>query len=249
MPPRLIYLNIGNTHTEIACGPGLASVERLGTRELLGDALPEAFARIADPDNGCRALAACVVPTVRERLTAQFGQAIHFVGPEDFPQIDFSAYDISTLGADRAANAAQAWEYCHGPVLVIDCGTAINTELIDGHARFLGGVILPGRAMQRRALHEFTAQLPLVPLTQDTLSCAAAKNTRDAISLGIDCGCLGAVRELARRTRQTPGLENCRLLAIGGDAEFFLNEIRELEPAPPHFTLRGLLCASPRTGK
>lgn len=240
MPNRL-YLNIGNTHTEVGLGPDFSAVSRYETADILAQdgRIPELEVR---PDE-MTAVASCVVPKMRQCLGKRYGGLIHFISAADFPELDFSHYDISTLGTDRIANVAQAWEYCHSAVMVIDCGTAINTELLDAQGRFLGGVILPGRAMQRRALHEFTAQLPLVEMTGVQMEKAAGTNTAEAIALGIDCGCVGAVRELCRRTRNTPGLENCRLLAIGGDRNFFLSVIAELEAAPEYFTLRGLLAA------
>ncbi len=52
-----------------------------------------------------------------------------------------------TLGSDR---------------LAADAGTCITYEVIDARGNYWGGNIAPGMQMRLRALHEFTARLPLV---------------------------------------------------------------------------------------
>ena len=229
-------LNIGNTHTEMAqvLPAGLAGYRHWDTAVFLRDELPSDF-----PLGQEEMLSACVVPTVREKLARRLDSRIHFLSVADFPEIDFSHYDCRTLGADRIANAAQAWHICHEAVMVIDCGTAINTEIISSEGIFLGGAILPGRAMQFSCLQKFTAQLPLVN-GKEELPAPVGQNTVDAILGGVGLGVIGAVRELISRTRQLPGLESCRLLAVGGDAPYFLQAIPDLEAGGGDFTLRGI---------
>lgn len=69
-----------------------------------------------------------------------------------------------TLGADRVAAAVGAWEDHKGhPILVVDAGTAVTYDFVDADGHYRGGNIAPGISMNLRALHEFTARLPLVP--------------------------------------------------------------------------------------
>ena len=65
------------------------------------------------------------------------------------------------------------------PAVSIDFGTAITFEVLEEDGNFTGGAILPGRQLMRHALHDHTALLPLVPLTEslDALPQKAGKNT------------------------------------------------------------------------
>ncbi len=50
--------------------------------------------------------------------------------------------------------------------LVIDAGTCITYDAIDANGNYYGGSISPGLKMRGRAMHEFTAKLPLVELAE-----------------------------------------------------------------------------------
>ncbi|MFA6929836.1 MAG: type III pantothenate kinase [Lentisphaeria bacterium] len=235
-------LNIGNSNTqvarELACG-GLeltailptSQIERLGCVDFL-----------EQETENWQAVAACVVPSVQKKLQNRYPGKILFLSAASYPDIDFSFYDIQTLGADRIANAAAARALKIGAVLVVDCGTCITTEAIDGNGVFRGGAILPGRTMLRRSLAAFTAQLPEIPLTEEC-PLPLGKTTVQAIAAGVDLGVIGAVREIIAKTKQEPALAHCRVIVIGGDAAYFVANISELEPGTPHFTLQGIRLA------
>jgi len=231
------YLNIGNTHTEFSCSEDCSDIIQLDTGRLLesGGLLP-----IPDTCQEWQGIIACVVPAAREALTARYGSRVHFISVDDFPEIDFSGYSCQTLGADRIANAAGAWHQCKGPVMVVDCGTAINTEIIDATGKFLGGAIMQGRAMELRALHALTAQLPPLPVSRSVPENAIGNSTAAALQAGVNCGCIGAIRELCRRFHAMHGFENGTILAVGGDSPFFLNNMAELQATEEHFTLKSL---------
>ena len=68
-----------------------------------------------------------------------------------------------TLGSDRLAAVIGASSLKPGKdLLIIDAGTCITYEVIDARGNYWGGNIAPGMQMRLRALHEFTARLPLV---------------------------------------------------------------------------------------
>ena len=68
-----------------------------------------------------------------------------------------------TLGSDRVAAVIGASSLKPGQdLLIIDAGTCITYEVIDAQGNYWGGNIAPGMQMRLRALHEFTARLPLV---------------------------------------------------------------------------------------
>ena len=65
--------------------------------------------------------------------------------------------DVSKLGVDRwlamlAAFTSNDYTAC----TVIDCGTALTVDSIAGNGQHLGGFIVPGLELSRKALSEFT---------------------------------------------------------------------------------------------
>ena len=238
--PKNILINIGNTHTQIGLEEDgqirlldqldTADVKVLGLLPIL-EKMPLAW----------EASAVCVVPMLKELLSRRYGSSIHFLSCLNFPQIDFSAVDTTTLGMDRIANAAAAYQIAEGAVAVIDFGTCINSVVIDKAGHFLGGAILPGRMLLRKALATYTAQLPFLPLRDERPS-AIGSNTLDAMAAGVDLGCLGTVKELMASTSAMLGTP-CRFITAGGDAPYFLRNIPELEPGPDLMTLRGVALA------
>ena len=237
---KRILINIGNTHTQIA----LADDGQVRLLEQVDTADIKVLAQLPILEKmpvAWRASAVCVVPLVRELLHKRYGEAIRFLSCEDFPQIDFSAVDTTTLGMDRIANAAAAYALAGEAVAVIDFGTCINTVVIDGKGRFLGGAILPGRMLLRKALSTYTAQLPFLPMRNE-LPAAIGANTMDAMAAGVDLGCIGTVRELVISTRKIVG-GSCRFITAGGDAPYFLANLPELEKGPDLLTLRGVALA------
>lgn len=68
-----------------------------------------------------------------------------------------------TLGMDRIAVVVGARSiYPRTNVMVVDMGTAITYDYLTEDGRYSGGNISPGPAMRFRALHEYTAKLPLL---------------------------------------------------------------------------------------
>lgn len=235
----MLLLNIGNTNSQIA---RLDADGELGKAAVVPTAAMPGHPLLAELDT-CPGLAACVVPAVRETLRIRYPN-LHFLAVADLPFVDFSLVDPSTLGADRAANLAAAAEI-GGPCIVLDCGTAITTEALDGGNRFRGGAILPGRQLLRRALHDHTGQLPLVPLG-DAPPPALGTDTAAAILAGTDAAAIGAVAHLLAASRRELGSPDCPVLAVGGDAAYFVRHLSDVAPGPADFTLRGLRAVARR---
>lgn len=228
-----LLLNIGNTNTQLAMlgdTGELGEVQTVPTAELVDHSLVTQLASLPG-------LAAAVVPKARQAL-AERHPNLRFLSVADVPFVDFSPVDTSTLGADRIANLAAAADR-GGPLIVLDCGTAITTEVLDAGNRFRGGAILPGRRLLRQALHDHTAQLPLVPLGT-TEPPALGTNTAAAILAGTDAAVLGAVAHLLAASRQAIAAPACPVLAVGGDAAYFARHLPEVQLGPTDFTLQGL---------
>lgn len=94
---------------------------------------------------------------------------------------------IETLGTDRLAAAVGAnyLQPCHD-VLIIDIGTCITFDIVTADGTYQGGNISLGPTMRLRALHDFTARLPLVERSGEMGE--IGKTTETAIRCGVAQG-------------------------------------------------------------
>lgn len=157
------------------------------------------------------------------------------------------------VGIDRLLNAvaANACRPPERPIVVVDSGTATTVDLISADGQFAGGAILPGLALGARALHHYTALLPL--LTPEEIAPAAqappvcGRNTRQAITSGLYWGQVGAVRELIARLNPAPAP---LVLCTGGDGRALARQLTSLEEVRfiPHLPLVGLALVASQQG-
>lgn len=150
------------------------------------------------------------------------------------------------VGIDRLLNvfAAAARVKPGQPAIVVDAGSAVTVNLLDESGAFAGGTIFPGLRLMALALHEHTAQLPLVPTDGPLPDGPPGKNTQAAIRLGILHAAAGGIDALIRAT-STRCATSPRLFLTGGDMspqlaglletrKMFQSEIR------PALTLEGI---------
>ncbi len=108
------------------------------------------------------------------------------------------------------------------PGLVVMCGTAITVERITAQGVWQGGAIAMGLGLAFRSLHHFTAQLPLITVSE--VSPCWGRGTRDSLEAGVFWGTVGAIRELI--VRQVADLGGSPWVVwTGGDAERLAAEI------------------------
>jgi type III pantothenate kinase len=108
------------------------------------------------------------------------------------------------VGLDRllSAVAANALRPSSRPAIIVDSGTATTVNFVSAEGIFRGGAILPGLEMSAKALHHYTAVLPLIPVQElgGDVPVLPGRNTREAIRNGLFWGQVGAIRELVRQT-------------------------------------------------
>lgn len=232
MPDRttqVYLLNVGNTNVEyaIAYNGVIGEVHSVPGKEFDFASVP-ADIPIA---------IACVVPSFIQKLK-DLKASFFELKPGIDCGIDFSGFDISSMGADRLANLIYLAETGPVPALCIDFGTAITFEIMGAGKVFKGGAIMPGRMLQRKALNDFTALLPCVPFYHDIPE--TGNGTVDSIRVGVDRGIIGGVKEIIANTCNLFPGESLRIVAAGGDVEFFLKYISGLEAAGNNCTLYGI---------
>ena len=148
-----------------------------------------------------------------------------------------------TLGADRLAAAVAAWALVGGtggPVVALDAGTAITTDVVaptpDGPV-YLGGAILPGPDLLRRALAHGTGALPDVPLSAPPSPIGAT--TAEAVQAGLSALVVDGVAGLLRRTAGALGAEPV-VVATGGWAPWLAEHLDGIDRVVPTLVLDGV---------
>ncbi len=187
-----------------------------------------------------------VNPAMADRIcTALEGEGldVYRVGVEggDLPiPMAHALEDASTLGQDRLVCAFGAYRRSRQACVVIDAGTAITVDFVDGEGTFQGGLIAPGVAMMLRSLSENTAQLPRVALTRpDPSRGVFGKDTRHAMLLGCVLGARGLVRHAIERFADSYGAYP-QIVATGGDAVLLFEDDDLVEHIVPDLQLMGL---------
>jgi type III pantothenate kinase len=142
------------------------------------------------------------------------------------------------VGIDRLLNAVAAIARVPvgTPAIVIDAGSAVTVDLVDGAGSFCGGTIFPGLRLMARALHANTALLPLVE--DFTPSDVPARDTAAAIRAGVYhavCGGIDRIVELLMQ--RNPG---AIVFLAGGDTLISPGLRCKPEVVGPTLTLDGL---------
>lgn len=140
-----------------------------------------------------------------------------------------------TLGVDRLAAAVAAVELYGDDCLIVDFGTAITIDLVEG-GRFCGGNISPGMRTRFRALHDYTSRLPECDATEEIL--AIGRTTRQAIEQGVMQGITNEIEGYISAFLS----KNAKLSIIftGGDAKSFVKRIKNAIFAKCDLVVRGL---------
>ncbi len=127
-----------------------------------------------------------------------------------------------TLGKDRLAGAvAAAAIFPEKNVLFMDGGTCLTYNLVNKNGHFLGGNIAPGLSMRLKAMHQFTARLPL--LTADATYNFDEKNwvgktTQQAMLNGAHIGIVAEIEGFAQHF--SAQFADLQLIITGGDGAF-----------------------------
>lgn len=248
-------VSVGNTRTRFAVGTlGQAAPGQLEPSRVLENADPaglaSAIAEEADRAGATAIVIASVKAPVADDLEKRLDEAGQFnvrrFGPEFPIPMAHSLTDDSTVGQDRMLNALGAFARSRQACVVIDAGTAVTVDFVDGEGTFHGGAIAPGLRMMRDALHEKTAALPLAELSPKHLhqspEAPFGKNTVEAINLGVTASVTGLAHVLIDRYAEFYEAYP-RVVATGGDAPLLFENDPLVEHIVPDLTLIGMLAA------
>ncbi|MDD5363895.1 MAG: type III pantothenate kinase [Gallionellaceae bacterium] len=231
----ILLLDIGNTRVKWGCreagewrGQGALALDRI---EGLG-------AVIAESSPAWVGVCCVAGEATWRRIEAMLaGRPHHRLQPEFEAHGIVNRYDRpESLGADRYAGLIACRRRGHAPCVLASAGTALTVDALAGDGEFLGGMILPGAALMRRALAEGTAAVPVLAGAWQ----AFPRSTGDAVATGILTALAGTVE--AMRTRLADELaREVPVVLTGGDAEGLAGHLPGPVVIENNLVLEGLL--------
>lgn len=144
--------------------------------------------------------------------------------------------DPASLGPDRWAALIAARRLTGSACVVVNAGTTMTVDALDGEGNFLGGCIVPGASLMRAVLARDTANLA----QRDGTFAYFPDNTGDAIWSGAVNALAGAVRQMVAHLEQTGALQPVVVLS-GGDAAMVEPQLGDTVMLVDNLVLEGLL--------
>lgn len=249
MTETTLLFDIGNSRVKWAWlegarlyGHGSAPREQFDVRAIAEPVSPPS--RIVASNVAARLFAERFTDLVKKR----WGMAPEFISA------DAQGYGVSNayleprkLGADRWAALIGARSLYSGACCIVDCGTAITVDILDQDGRHLGGVIMPGLHLMRRALLE-TAQITYVPGAHEAVQLTPfARDTQEAVTHGTLYAVIAGI-ERAVAEAATTGTGDMTRFITGGDALRLLSLLEAGYRHEPHLVLQGLALIARGTG-
>jgi type III pantothenate kinase len=239
-----LLLDIGNTHTHAALADGERYLWQADVpTRLWGDGKAGGeLARLCGR-NIPEAAAICsvvpgVTPLARQFLRRQWGVCAKVLSARTLRGVGLDYPRPETIGADRLANAIAVRHHYGVPAIVVDFGTAVTLDVVDGRGNYIGGVIAPGLSAMTDYLHERTALLPRIRIRP--VDAVVGRSTEEAMLIGAVHGYRGMIRELLGRLQRKFKSRHLKVVATGGYAQLIASGMPEIEYLAPLLTLEGL---------
>jgi type III pantothenate kinase len=146
-----------------------------------------------------------------------------------------------TIGADRLALVAAAAHLQPGRHnLVVALGSCITFNFVNKFGEFLGGSISPGLEMRFKAMHEYTALLPLIK--PNHIFPLLGYDTRTNMLSGAILGMAKEIDGIAEEYNQR--YNHLNIFLTGGDMAFFTAHLKTQVLANPQLMYEGLYAIS-----
>lgn len=222
MSHKLLLVDMGNSRLKWAWGAN-GVITHGGAFPSTLVALPdnlEVSWRTAEPPDVVyvsNVLGAAAAEKLQVWVDSNWHVPVRFARSEAFSHGVVNGYaQPELLGVDRWLALLGARREIGGPVCVVDCGTALTLDFMDGEGRHQGGLIVPGLLAMTDSLCSAThgvrvgaaAASPVSWPGRDTLTCVEA---------GAVLACSGLIEKCAREWARQQGEDVCVVLA-GGDA-------------------------------
>jgi len=235
---RNLIIDIGNTLQKAAiCDNGEITSKISKTSIHIIDL--ESFINKARFDNTIVSESGVLEEDVRNYLLSNFNT--HFLSPKTILPIEILYKTPEQLGKDRIAAAVAAWSrFPEANTLVIQAGTCLVYDFVNDKGQYTGGAISPGLSMRFKALHHYTARLPLI--SPDYNSLPTEPLLGDSTEGSIICGVVNGVAYeidsyIARYKSVYPDL---KVILTGGDMSYLKKSIKNTIFANSNLVFEGL---------
>jgi len=179
---------------------------------------------------------------VLEELCADIDPSRCFVARQQgvLSGVRFCYQDVRRLGVDRCLVMVAGRALSKGAFLVIDCGSALTADYVDGRGQHVGGYIIPGTALMRSALFSGTKKVAHEPLRLKSESPGCS--TEECVEHGLQLVFRSAIESIVRQARGI-GVET--MFLTGGGAQQVASLSDESWDCRPDMVFEGLSLVSP----
>ena len=240
----ILLFDIGNTHTHLGLADGrrVFKQSEIPTYSWIAGGAPGRVKQFLG-NSKIQGAALCSVVPKATPIVKKFVQTAWQVETLELNNATIRGVGVDypkphTIGPDRLANAVAARKRHGSPVVVVDFGTAVTFDVVDGRGSYVGGIIAPGLAAMTNYLHEKTALLPKIQIRD--IRTAIGKSTEEAMLVGAVHGYRGLVRELIGELKRELRAPKLPVVATGGYATLIAARLPEIVAVEPDLTLEGL---------
>jgi type III pantothenate kinase len=240
----ILLFDIGNTHTHVGLADG-QRVVRQGDMPTFSWMAGGAAGRVRNFIGGSKieGAALCSVVPRATPFAKKLVRTAWKCEPLELTAATIRGVGIdypkpNSIGPDRLANAVAARQRFGAPVVVVDFGTAVTFDVVDGRGSYVGGIIAPGLSVMTNYLHEKTALLPKIQIRD--VRTAIGRSTEEAMLVGAVHGYRGLVRELIGELKRELRAPKLPVVATGGYAKLIAAKLPEIAAVAPDLTLEGL---------
>lgn len=165
----------------------------------------------------------CIISSVRfseEELKIKLDFEFLYLSVQTAMPITNKYATPDTLGVDRKAAVVGARAlFDKGNLLCIDLGSCITYDFLNVINEYLGGAISPGLKMRFQSMHEMTARLPLIELTENKKINLIGDQTESGIQSGVYHGILFEIEGFIAAYQQQH--QDLKVIICGGDSKLF----------------------------
>lgn len=241
---NLLAISVGNSRTRVGAfveGKLTESATyRNGREGEILDAIEHAFTALAGREDALVLMSSDNPPVsepMEKAVLNRLGRDVLRVERDVAVPIGRQLDPETIVGQDRLLNAAAAYDVLKQACIVVDAGTAITVDLVDGAGTFHGGAIGAGAQTMLDAMAERAALLPQVEFARPEET--VGHNTVEAMRVGVYYGLRGMVRELVERYAEV--LDHFpTVIATGGDGDLLFRDNDLVDRVVPDLTLLGM---------
>lgn len=233
-----LCFDFGNTRKKVAAFRD----GQIDSAQVLADDSPATIQALLDQYKPARTILSSVVDhdPGMESLLMKSG-SFHKLNHETRVSFTTPVGKPATIGADRLALAAAAVHfYPNRNNLVIGLGSCITYNFINKYNEFMGGSISPGLEMRLKAMHQFTARLPLVKA--DSNVPLIGYDTESNLLSGAVLGMAREIDGIIASYEEKFG--NFNALLTGGDLTHLAPHLKNRIFADPDLIFKGLYAIS-----